>query len=563
MKRTALVIALIASLLNGNVATAAVKAGAACGKAGTTSTSAGKKYTCVKSGKKLVWDKGILVKKIIVIPESQKPVPTPETTPAASTKEPVTPQQNSNSGGTSFDNSAILQNLKFVEMDSCKANSDWVIGKTLNNVIAYLSCGPDLHLHPDSGASKIDQKTGLPIIDKTNAGTASIIPIIKPISNKKPTIESSSKGTLSDVAKCKIPNGNQGANFSTGFNMPAARIRLNSNPVVQVVAIDFPNLQAKDSPTADHKNKFDVVSAYWKHISAAKYQLKFNIPDTYIRMPKNIEEYKLGGNLFAGSFDGNSMWQYVQAALNQTDSSINFSGAQVIAVVTPKETTSEQIGTLVAEARNEQPFTTNEANFLNVFIAGNNDQGENSLIWGWTHEFGHFMGMEDLRDVTNPGAQNSKYLGVFDLFSANALVELLGWSRYLLGALDDSQVFCIADKQTNIQLIHPVAEESSDEKIIVIPTSTYKAIIIESRRQLGYDGNLAIKDEGALVYTLDTTIKHGLSPVTVVGSPRETDHQWRTDSTLLVGESVTVDGWKISNLESGDFGDVIKVEKAG
>jgi M6 family metalloprotease-like protein len=40
---------------------AAVKAGSACSKAGSKSVSGGKSYTCIKSGKKLVWDKGVLV----------------------------------------------------------------------------------------------------------------------------------------------------------------------------------------------------------------------------------------------------------------------------------------------------------------------------------------------------------------------------------------------------------------------------------------------------------------------------------------------------------------------
>ncbi len=40
-------------------ANAAVKAGGACKKAGITSTTSGKTFTCVKSGKKLVWSKGI------------------------------------------------------------------------------------------------------------------------------------------------------------------------------------------------------------------------------------------------------------------------------------------------------------------------------------------------------------------------------------------------------------------------------------------------------------------------------------------------------------------------
>jgi hypothetical protein len=40
-------------------------AGATCKTAGATSTYAGKKYTCVKSGKKLVWNKGVKVAKVV------------------------------------------------------------------------------------------------------------------------------------------------------------------------------------------------------------------------------------------------------------------------------------------------------------------------------------------------------------------------------------------------------------------------------------------------------------------------------------------------------------------
>ena len=41
---------------------AAVKAGAKCTKAGATATASGKKFTCVKSGTRLVWNKGVAVK---------------------------------------------------------------------------------------------------------------------------------------------------------------------------------------------------------------------------------------------------------------------------------------------------------------------------------------------------------------------------------------------------------------------------------------------------------------------------------------------------------------------
>ena len=45
-------------------AQAVVKAGAKCTKAGVTASVGGKKFTCIKSGKKLVWNKGTTIKKV-------------------------------------------------------------------------------------------------------------------------------------------------------------------------------------------------------------------------------------------------------------------------------------------------------------------------------------------------------------------------------------------------------------------------------------------------------------------------------------------------------------------
>ena len=72
--------AVLAALIGGvllNPASAAVKAGTACTKAGLTSVSAGIKYTCIKSGKKLVWDKGVKI-------SSTGSAPAPAPKPSAS-----------------------------------------------------------------------------------------------------------------------------------------------------------------------------------------------------------------------------------------------------------------------------------------------------------------------------------------------------------------------------------------------------------------------------------------------------------------------------------------------
>ena len=53
----AIIFLLSVSLLPANAATPP-KAGSVCTKSGTTKIYMGKKFTCIKVGKKLVWDKG-------------------------------------------------------------------------------------------------------------------------------------------------------------------------------------------------------------------------------------------------------------------------------------------------------------------------------------------------------------------------------------------------------------------------------------------------------------------------------------------------------------------------
>ena len=65
--RKLIVLLLAVSLLGVTPAQAAVKAGGKCAKAGATATSAGKKFTCIKSGGKLVWNKGVAIKKVASI----------------------------------------------------------------------------------------------------------------------------------------------------------------------------------------------------------------------------------------------------------------------------------------------------------------------------------------------------------------------------------------------------------------------------------------------------------------------------------------------------------------
>jgi len=114
-----LVSVLLSLVLVASVAQAATapKAGSACKKAGQTITAGGKKYTCVKSGKKLVWNKGVTV---VVPTPTASPTPTPSATPTPTPT--ATPTQ-------------TPEPKPLVAGDPCST-----IGNTINNAQGYLEC---------------------------------------------------------------------------------------------------------------------------------------------------------------------------------------------------------------------------------------------------------------------------------------------------------------------------------------------------------------------------------------------------------------------------------------
>lgn len=73
---------------------AAPKAGTVCKKAGTKVTSNGYVFTCLKSGKKLIWSKGIPTKKIT-------PIPTAKPTPSQPGQDNPTPSPSSSNSQSS------------------------------------------------------------------------------------------------------------------------------------------------------------------------------------------------------------------------------------------------------------------------------------------------------------------------------------------------------------------------------------------------------------------------------------------------------------------------------
>jgi M6 family metalloprotease-like protein len=537
MKKYLIAFALVFALLLPWNATAAVKAGGICIKLGSTSTYAGKKYTCVKSGKKLVWDKGTII---------SKPASIPSTTPSpAKTIDPKYPKQG----------------------DSCPPFSGDAVGYNLNNILVIMMCNQwDDKYFPREGAEAVNQNTGIPVSgplpDQGERQNTQKSYIAKPIPVASPKGVITAANTLASISQCKLENAGHNTHFAVGFPMWAERAKLTGKLKVAIVPVDFPDLQDTGNPLEHFKDVLALNKDFFEKMTNNKVTIEYISPTKYIRMPKSIYDYNLSGNLFEHTFKGDIYWDYVREAVRVSDSQIDFSGASVMMVLTPPATTIKMIGTFVAQAGEQgQEFKTNEGNIFNVLVRGNGKYPED--YWGWVHEFGHMLGLTDIRDVMDPANQNSDDMGDFDLMNSLVLPELLVWERFTLGIVNDDQIRCVKNGAASTHWIVPVEELSNRTKGIVIPLSATKAIVVESRRKLGYDINMKPVTEGVLIYTVDTTVKYGMSPLKIVPRNGSVSIHERTDATLHVNDSVNVGGWKISVTESGEFGDVVKVEKVG
>jgi len=107
--RKVLAVLIAVSLLGIAPANAAtVKAGTKCNKHKATTTIKGMKYTCIKSGGKLVWSKGVLVKKA-ALKQGVCPLK------AAADKDPGITQVRANA----------LISMTEVAAEECAMNLDW------------------------------------------------------------------------------------------------------------------------------------------------------------------------------------------------------------------------------------------------------------------------------------------------------------------------------------------------------------------------------------------------------------------------------------------------------
>ena len=193
------------------------------------------------------------------------------------------------------------------------------------------------------------------------------------------------------------------------------------------------------------------------------------------------------------------------------------------------------------------------------------------------HEFGHTVGLPH----PYPNSYMTESNGAYQIpawssmkFDDTFAPDYLGWEKYLLRWISDSQMYCLSDQMNDKLTLYldAIGNQSGNKKIAVIRTSRTQAIVIESRRKSAVD-LLESGDEGILVYRIDTLRKSDQEIVKVVTNNLTTrkftniyEHQPAKTFTFLTGtlkngDSVTTDGYRISVIQADKSGDYISIQK--
>ena len=380
--------------------------------------------------------------------------------------------------------------------------------------------------------------------------------------DQKPIETISTSEALASTDECKIkqpsgqyypwrgfadPTDSQMTNYYKTFASPRP------NMVIQVIPISWPDLPYSGNPQKDYGKYLKFFEEWIVNSADNGANISVKVPDKYFVMPKNLDSYKDISKHGQPTPERRIFWSDVITAV---DSGINFAGTTLGLVLPALNTPIEKFGGnpdgggyMSAEGMIPHMLSVPP---INLKYAHSNSQLATPHMW--MHEMSH-AGL-DIGDYYYSGIWGSVGSGQLDQ---------LGWDKYIEGFMSDNQIRCAPADKTTTHWIAPSVAKGPYQKLVVIPLSKTKVIVIESMRSAGYNYKIPKKNQGALVYTVDvskTLHGEGTEVYRTSNRPFEPIDGRKADAPMKKGETLTIAGVKITVVESGTFGDVIKVEKA-
>ena len=393
------------------------------------------------------------------------------------------------------------------------------------------------------------------------------------------------------------PYGAPSPHHTAGFPLPGWTVPSIGTMRVAVLFVDFPDAVATHSTEVEAALGLPYAEAYLEAVSYGRFDVEFVPLHRWLRAENNHDHYASPGAV------GQSRVVIDSEAVRLADPSFDFTGFHAALTVLPSSHFSGGENDLAGLRTDEGPVgPVSRVNTIAV------DEPREAVRWGdvAAHEMMHGLGLTDfypydpsLHQLPEPSGSetvvrsNFGLMGLTAVFRARAADrrhridwvypdggrttsytelldadEMLAWSRWQLGWLDESQVRCINTPDARVSL-GPVADPGAGVAMAVVPLSETEMLVIESRRQIGYDAvemerfpngvvasvpRLAV--EGVLIYTVDASLLTGQLPLRLAGDSG--NGQVDAYPILVRGERAFVAGYTIGVV--ADDGDTHTVQ---
>ena len=375
------------------------------------------------------------------------------------------------------------------------------------------------------------------------------------------------------VKQCKIKEASQnkillGDNNFTQAGFPV-KSRTARSGVVKwaLIPIDFKDLPGDADFRARVDPQMSLLSEWFKTVSNGELIVEWVVLDEWARVPGKSSEYEIPQSMNLD--DAANGPKLFRAAMNAADPIFDFTDIQTVNFILPKGQT------FVGESSQGFPwdgvvkaFKTNEGAIDSFSMAGKFFDDPQRTYWSyWAHEFGHAMALPHV------GASRGSLppFNPWDLMGGQdgPSRELSGWLRFLAGWLEEEQVFCKdADAIDSLEMtLVPLSNEEAGLKFAIVPISSKKALLVESRRETKFSCKTPTPRNGVLVYIYDATLGHGDDFLIASSPPGRGDENLfpcvvepNPDFLLRTGDKVLVDGLTVEVLEHGNL-DKIRISR--
>ena len=495
-----LIIALSMIILGSNTY-AAVKAGIGCTKQGATSIVSGKKYTCIKSGKKLVWDKGVTVK-------AATPIPSPSPTQEAVI--PETPKAIEVKSGD-FCNTADQGASKNTSAGNliCKKDADgkfrWLIDGLSTVVNTPIKEFPAIE-NGECGKMGIQATDSKGLLEcRKVAGNKLIFIRITNVFNT--IINPASPDSL---ATCQLEDKR------TSKLWPVPGIAYPPKPIgdfkptgsfkIVVVGIDFADATGSGSPSQYWESDIKAASEWIKWYSNDKVKYTFITYDKWLRAPRNSVAYdnenetaKSGSTTTlskGGVTDAEKTAEFIKLFENDVD----LSNTTAIWIYHPPTIEGKLTGQWYDR---DVHYSSPKWGLLTaqLFAIGGDTWATKRVRWGYLmHEMLHSHG------IFGHSPKIPWRIGILSTGDSWSMA-LLSWDSLATGWTNQEDIYCVDKaKLTTTQLkLVPLEREQSGNRVAMIKLNDHQLLMVESHRKDKWSFGLAPGFTGVMVTLVDTT----------------------------------------------------------